>query len=298
MRQIGLIHTDTRILYCQLIGSLICASASLLLERQANAAASLRILNGIADNVQHDFPKLRPVAQHQLLLDIHQRLITQALLFYLRLKNRIQRLHNLTEIHSLLIQHCFAAFYTRHFQNLIDNHEQQIAGRLDFADIFPTLFDIRKIFAQQMRKADNRVHRRADIMAHVKKKARFRRIRHPRFLRRALNPFGIQPFLIPLQLQLIKNNRDKKRYQKRDKARQHFLSARNPAVLRRQLQIPGIVRHSKGHLHRIIRQTAAALRNNNLLVATGYALAHPIGKAGITQLIQAAFFDKAAPVND
>ena len=208
-------------------------------------------------------------------------MITQALLFYFRLKDRIQRLHNLTEIHSLLIQHCFAAFNTRHFQNLIDNHEQKIAGRLDFADIFTALLDIRKIFAQQMRKADNRVHRRADIMAHVEEEARFRRIRHPRFLSRALNPLGIQPFLIALQLQLIKNNRDKKRYQKRDKTRQHFLSARNPPVLRRQLQIPGIVRHSKGHLHRIIRQTAAALRNNNLLVATGYALAHPIGKACI-----------------
>ena len=64
MRQIGFIHTDARILYGKLIGCLIRANASvsLLLKRQENAAARLRILNGIADNVQHDFLKLRPVA--------------------------------------------------------------------------------------------------------------------------------------------------------------------------------------------------------------------------------------------
>ena len=222
----------------------------------------------------------------------------QSLLLDFWLKNYIQRLQSLTYIDSLLIQRGFAAFNTRHLQDLIDNHEQQITGSLYLAYIFSAFLHICEILAQQMRKTDNRVHRRTDIMTHIEKETRFRRIRHPRFLGRALNPFGIQPFLISLQLQLIKNNRDKKRYQHSSHTRQQLLSKRYPTMLRCQLQIPGIIRHCEGHLNRIIRQTAAALRNNNLLAATGYALAQPIGKTGIIQLIQAAFFDKAIPINN
>jgi SAM-dependent methyltransferase len=65
-----------------------------------------------------------------------------------------------------------ARFYLREIENVVDDGQQRFAGPADDLDILDLLTGERRV-EQQGRHADDAVHRRADLMAHVREELRF-----------------------------------------------------------------------------------------------------------------------------
>ena len=89
------------------------------------------------------------------------------------LDNRPDFLQQLRQMHRLLHNPHLAAFDTAHIQHIIDKRQQMFAGNADFLQII--LQQLRLIYmrSSQRRKADNRIHRRADIVRHTVEELRF-----------------------------------------------------------------------------------------------------------------------------
>ena len=66
-----------------------------------------------------------------------------------------------------LIQLDFAAFDAAHIQNIINQAQEMIAGRQNLGQVILYLVLLLKIGQSQSSKADNRIHRGANVVGHI-----------------------------------------------------------------------------------------------------------------------------------
>ena len=103
-----------------------------------------------------------------------------------------------------------------HVQHVVDESEQVLAGGFDLLRVFPNPLRIVRIPLEQIRKAHDGVHRRADVVGHVGQKRTLgvvRRVRHLEgLLRRMLRLLGLPAggldlcavlLLLPVELLLL-----------------------------------------------------------------------------------------------
>ena len=139
-------------------------------------AAPLGEFRGVAGIVQQCLPESRFVApnprQALVQLDRH----CQPLGLRIGRDQGAHLFQQGTELQIDPLQHQAARFDLRQIQNVADDGHQVLGSRVDLGHMV-ALPAIERAALQQMRQPDDRVHRRADFVAHVRQKCTFRPIR-------------------------------------------------------------------------------------------------------------------------
>ena len=99
--------------------------------------------------------------------------IVQALVRTLPADDNVDLVQHLPEGELLAFQHHAAGFNPAHIQNIINQTEQVLGTGADFLQLVPGFGLEVRIMQRQGIQADNRVHRRPDFMAHIRKKTGF-----------------------------------------------------------------------------------------------------------------------------
>ena len=93
--------------------------------------------------------------------------IVDLLHFHLRREEIMDLIQQPHDIRALLIQFHLAAFDAAHVQNVVNERQQMMAGRFNLAQILHRLRRHSGLLLQEADVADDGVHRRPDVMAHV-----------------------------------------------------------------------------------------------------------------------------------
>ena len=143
-------------------------------------------LDGIAGEICQYLPDAPGIAQkagrqEQVIVDQDR----QPLVARRRLQQQDNLVHAAFQIELGRVKNQLVGLDLRIVENVVDDHQQRLARTLDRAGI-QRLFLIQRRVEQQLGHADNPVHRRADLVAHVRQKRRFRPVGH-------LGPFAGGP---------------------------------------------------------------------------------------------------------
>ena len=144
---------------------------SIELDVEPNLAA-LGELHGVVDQVGQDLPETQRIAEQMFRdpwRDVRQEL--EALVVGLLRRQRRDRADHLVqpEVRGLDIEP--AGLDLRKVEDVVDHGEQRRAGVVDLAHVVALLRGERRL-ERQMRQADDGVHRRADLVAHVREEHR------------------------------------------------------------------------------------------------------------------------------
>ena len=71
------------------------------------------------------------------------------------------------DVHRNLIESLLTAFDARHLQHVVDEGEEEAVGRLKFIEVLQNGFGVVDVLADDIREANDGIHRRTDIMAHA-----------------------------------------------------------------------------------------------------------------------------------
>ena len=129
--------------------------------------AMIGVLDGIADQIDHDLTQTARVEQ-QGIGHIGIDFMAQAQAFFhchLR-EHRLQRREQFAQIGRSQFDFKLAGLDARQVKNVIDQVEQGLAALLDRFDIEALAFTFDDLF-EQLGEAEDRIHRRADFVAHV-----------------------------------------------------------------------------------------------------------------------------------
>ena len=155
--------TDNKFILCTAL-----RSVPLLLNLQADKTADLVELHAVAQNIQQHLRQPQPVSNNMLMHNIYSiKHKIQLLRSYIRLNNRADFLQQLRQMQRLLQNSHLAAFDTAHIQHIINKRQQMLTSYADFLQIILQHFWLIHMRSRQRGEADNRVHRRADIMRHA-----------------------------------------------------------------------------------------------------------------------------------
>ena len=185
-----LAHAHTSILHVQVVETRFPVGAGLV-QGHRDAAPLGRKLVGVADQVQQDAVQAAHVAQHRPVGNArccHR--VMQPLGLHLGHEHIADFVHGLHQVGLLQFQLDLTAFNTAHIQHVVDQGQQVLAGCLDLCQV---IFRFRRkvfLLAGQHSVPDNRVHGRADVVAHVGKEGT---LGAGTLLRRPLLPFRL-PF--------------------------------------------------------------------------------------------------------
>ncbi len=169
-----LAHADAVVLYVEFIAAKALRSVGLFHHPQAHSAARARVFDGIAQQVQKHLIQAQPVAADILVLyidDIHIQI--QLFGVNIGLNDVAQSVQDIGQAARALVQMDLAVFNAAHIQNIVDQAQQMIAGRHDLLQIVLHLLLPPNVREGQRGKADDRVHRRADIVRHIREERAF-----------------------------------------------------------------------------------------------------------------------------
>ena len=162
-----------------------------------------RELHGIAQEIQQHLVQPHTVAINFLRKDIADEDIEfLPVRLDLRTYDIAHGLHGLAEGKRLHGKHHLAAFDLRHVQHVIDQAQQLLSCQRDLAQAVLHASRIIHMAAGDARHADDRVHRRADIVAHVGKELALRPVGGLRILPRTLRIFPRTDCLVIGRLRL------------------------------------------------------------------------------------------------
>ena len=144
-------------------------------QSHADIAAFRRELVGVADQIQQDAVQSIRVAKHHFIFNfLCGNDIVDLLHLHLhreKIAHFIQQFHN---IRGYGIQFHLAALNAAHVQNVVDERQQMLAGQFDFLQIFRRFRREAGLLLHQADIAHDGVHRRPDVMAHVRKERALR----------------------------------------------------------------------------------------------------------------------------
>ncbi len=101
----------------------------------------------------------------------------------------VQTFKNLIEIEIADVQNQLAGLDLGKIQDVVDDTEQMLRGSADLAQLL-ALFGLQCGILQQVGQTNDRIHRRADLMAHIRQKRAFGDVGHFRRLHRVRQLFG------------------------------------------------------------------------------------------------------------
>ena len=136
--------------------------------------AALGELDGVVDEVRQDLAEAERVAQQMLgnlRRDVGEEL--QALVVRLLRGERRDRADHFVEPEVRRLDLQLARLDLREIEDVIDDAEQRRAGVVDLAHVV-ALLGIERRLQREVREADDGVHRRANLVAHVREEIRLR----------------------------------------------------------------------------------------------------------------------------
>ena len=211
VRQIVRAHADAAVLTGEAITCLLLILGWKLMNLHADGVPIRGVLDGIAHDIEIDLLQLRLITVRKLMRYMGVLGVLNVLFLDVGFKYRIDGVEQCTEVRHFELQRRTAAFDSGHLQHLVDDGQQQTAGVLNLLKIFSRLFLIIEISMQQLREAHDGVHRRPDIMAHIKEEAGLRFTRLLRLRGRQLQFLCILLFVIAFHKEHIEKRSDQKR---------------------------------------------------------------------------------------
>ena len=156
----------------------------------ADAAARFRVFDGVGKNVDIDLIQPKLVGVEVLFFHPADAEIKVDVLFPdHRLRDVHQVFHRLNDGEGLRAEIQLPALDLGDIQNVVDQREQMIASQRNLPQVLPYRRRISEILFRDRRKADDRVHRRADIVRHGGKEIGFCLVCRLRFPGRRLELF-------------------------------------------------------------------------------------------------------------
>ena len=180
-------HADSVVPDMKLIGPPPVRHLAFLRNPYLYFSAVRRILHRVAEKIQQNLVQPELVANDILIRYVGE-IDRQFLILGLRKigHHGADIFGNPRKITGTVFKLYFAAFNPAHFQHVIDERQQMIAGSQDFVKILPRFLLIIDALSGKVCEAYNRVHRRANIVGHIGKKRRFRRARRLGLFQRLL----------------------------------------------------------------------------------------------------------------
>ena len=153
----------------------------------ADTSAGFRVFNGIGKDIDVDLIQPKLVGVEIFFFHPTGAEIELDILFLDHRLGEVHEIfHRLDEGEGLRAEIQLSALDLGNVQDIVDQGEQMIAGQRDLPQIFSYRFRISEILFRDRREADDRVHRRADIVGHCRKKIGFRFVGRRRFPGRRL----------------------------------------------------------------------------------------------------------------
>ena len=130
-------------------------------------ASAIRELHGVGQQIGQDLAEARGVAeQRRGNVGRHVELEFEALGVELRRHDVGQFLDEIGQAEGGSLHDQLPGFDLRQVQHVVDHDEQRLAGQADLGEKIG-LLEIQRRLPEQVRQADDRIHRRADLVAHV-----------------------------------------------------------------------------------------------------------------------------------
>ncbi len=141
----------------------VCSSSSIL----SRISPSLGELDGVVDQIGEDLAEAQRVAA-QLLGNGRRHIGEELEPLVVRLlgSERGDRADHLVDLEVGGLDVQLAGLDLREVEDVVDDREQRCAGVVDLADVV-ALLGVERRLQSQVREADDGVHRRADLVAHV-----------------------------------------------------------------------------------------------------------------------------------
>ena len=160
-------HADARVADDEAQGGLAVKPRGLL-HTEGDLPAFGREFHGVPQDIDHDLAELHVVAD-VIVPDISadDRLVDQALVPALAADNGVDLLKGLRKGKLLVVDRHPAGFDAGHVQDIVDDPQQVLGGVADLDQLLAGLCREVRIVQGDIVQADNGVHRRPDLMAHI-----------------------------------------------------------------------------------------------------------------------------------
>ena len=167
VRQVFLAHADTGIGYDEPDRGLMVVSRPLF-DHEPHEAAFRRELDGVGQYVYHHLLELHRVADIVIVnRAAGDAFVPQPLVPALAAHDGIDLFQALGKGKFLCLDDHFSGFDARHVQYVVDDSQQVLRGGADLCQILPDLVRSGRLVHGDVVQSDDRVHGRADLMAHV-----------------------------------------------------------------------------------------------------------------------------------
>ena len=194
-----LAHADAVVLDAELVACVARGGAVLLGYADADHAARGGELDGVGQNVQQNLVEAQRIGDDVLVFDVHgvdeER---QPLRRHIGLNDGAHVMDDVGQMHRLFINLDLAVLDAAHVQHVVDEGKEMLAGGGDLFQVVQHLLAVVNVGRGQRREADDGVHRRADIVAHVEEELPLGAVCRPLMLQG-----NLQPAILFLQLGLV-----------------------------------------------------------------------------------------------
>ena len=165
-------HSDTCINYLSLYPHTVFPVTVNLCDPYGNRSPWSCIFYRITDQIEENFPVLCLIADYMFMLHLIFHLKANTFFLCFRLKNFVNSMINISDLHIIFIQFHLTTFNPGHVQHIIDNRQQQISGLLHLLLIIQKL-RICQFSFHQLTVSQQCIHRCPDIMWHIEKEIWF-----------------------------------------------------------------------------------------------------------------------------
>ena len=139
-----------------------------LFDHKPHVAAFRRELNGVAQDVDHHLLELHRVADIVVVnRAVRDAFVVQPLIPALAANDGIDLFQAFGKGEFLCLDDHPSGFDARHVQDVVDDSQQVLRGCADLCQIFLDLIRSGRLVHGDVVQSDDRVHGRADLMAHV-----------------------------------------------------------------------------------------------------------------------------------
>ena len=167
-------HADAVVADMDLIVRAALRRGLLLDDAQGDRAARRGELDGVGQDVEHDLVEAHGVGDDVLVLHVdHVDEERQTLCGNARLDDVAQVVHELGQVHRARLERDLAALDAAHVEHVVDEREQVLARRRGLFQVVEHLLTVVDMGGRKRGKADDRVHRRSDVVRHPGKELAF-----------------------------------------------------------------------------------------------------------------------------
>ena len=161
-------HADAVVADAELVLCTVAHGSGKLPDTHGDRAARRRELDGVGQQVEQDLPHARPVAVNVLVGNVKRIHIKLELLgVHLSADDGLDVVQHLGQVDLGFLQLELAALDAAHIQNIVDEREQVATRGEGFGQIVLHPFLIVDIADRKGGKADDRIHRCANIVRHI-----------------------------------------------------------------------------------------------------------------------------------